>query len=73
MFLMNISLIYHAYLYIKHREKKILEIVLISSAVNIATTYLLCSYFGLMGAGFAFLITGGLIFVLRKTAIKRRI
>lgn len=73
MFLMNISLIYHAYLYIKHREKKILEIVLISSVVNIITTYVFCKYFGIMGAGFAFLITGILIFILRRAAIKRRI
>lgn len=73
MFLMNISLIYHSYLYIKHKEKKILQIVLISSAINIIATYLFCRYLGIMGAGVAFLITGILIFVLRKTAIKRRI
>lgn len=72
-FLLNISLIYHAYLYIKHREKKLLEIVIISSAINVIATFVLCTYFGILGAGVAFLITGVLIFILRKVAVKEKI
>lgn len=72
-FLMNVSLVYHSYLYIMHREKKLLEIVLISSVINILATFVFSYFFGLMGAGIAFLITGIVIFVLRKVAVKKKI
>ncbi|WP_203295067.1 lipopolysaccharide biosynthesis protein [Luteirhabdus pelagi] len=72
-FLMNISLLYHSYLYIKHREKKLLEIVLIGSGINLIATYSLCYFFGITGAGIAFLVTGIAIFALRKRAVKQPI
>lgn len=72
-FLMNASLVYHSYLYIMHREKKLLEIVLISSIINILVTFAFSYYFGIIGAGIAFLITGIIIFVLRKRAVKKKI
>lgn len=72
-FLMNVSLIYHSYLYIKHQEKKLLQIVLISSVINVISTFLLSYLFGIIGAGIAFLITGITIFVLRKRAVKKKI
>lgn len=72
MFLMNISLGYHAYLYIKHRERKILEITIVSGIINVVSTYLLCTYFGLYGAGIAFLITGTAMYLLRKNAINKK-
>ncbi len=72
-FLMNVSLVYHSYLYIMHREKKLLEIVLISSAINIMATFAFSYFFGIIGAGIAFLITGIIIFVLRKRAVKKKI
>lgn len=72
-YLMNVSLVYHSYLYIKHREKKLLEIVLISSVINIIVTFAGSYYFGIMGAGIAFLMTGIIIFALRKRAVKRKI
>lgn len=72
-FLMNVSLIYHSYLYIKHQEKKLLQIVLISSVINVASTFLFSYLFGIIGAGIAFLITGIIIFALRKRAVKKKI
>lgn len=72
-FLMNVSLVYHSYLYIIHREKKLLQIVLISSVINILATFAFSHLFGIIGAGIAFLITGILIFVLRKRAVKKKI
>ncbi|WP_417372119.1 lipopolysaccharide biosynthesis protein, partial [Gelidibacter japonicus] len=72
-FLMNVSLIYHSYLYIKHQEKKLLQIVLISSVINVISTFLFSYLFGIIGAGIAFLITGITIFVLRKRAVKKKI
>lgn len=72
-FLMNVSLVYHSYLYIMHREKKLLQIVLISSVINILATFALSYFFGIIGAGIAFLITGIIIFVLRKRAVKKKI
>jgi len=72
-FLMNVSLLYHSYLYIKHKEKILLKIVLISSVINILTTFVFSYFFGIMGAGIAFLITGIVIFVLRKRAVKKKI
>ena len=72
-FLMNVSLIYHSYLYIKHQEKKLLQIVLISSVINVVSTFLFSYLFGIIGAGIAFLITGIIIFALRKRAVKKKI
>lgn len=72
-FLMNVSLIYHSYLYIKLQEKKLLKIVLISSIINVLTTFLFSYLFGIIGAGIAFLITGIVIFLLRKHAVKKKI
>ncbi|MEX0997213.1 MAG: polysaccharide biosynthesis C-terminal domain-containing protein [Flavobacteriaceae bacterium] len=72
MFFMNISLIYHSYLYIWHREMRLLKIVLWCSVVNVVLTYLLSFYLGLYGAGFAFLITAILMFILRKTSISKK-
>jgi O-antigen/teichoic acid export membrane protein len=72
-FLMNVSLLYHSYLYIKHQEKKLLQIVLVSSAINIAATFVFSYFFGIIGAGIAFLITGIVIFALRKRAVKKKI
>jgi O-antigen/teichoic acid export membrane protein len=67
-FLMNVSLIYHSYLYIMHREKKLLEIVMISGIVNIISTLVLCKFYGLYGAGAAFIITAGMMYYLRRAA-----
>jgi len=72
-FLMNVSLIYHSYLYIKHQEKKLLQIVLISSVINVVSTFMFSYLFGIIGAGIAFLITGIIIFALRKRAVKKKI
>jgi len=71
-FLMNISLIYHYYLYINFKEKKILEIVVISGVINIISTYIFCKITGLYGAGFAFLLTGLLMLILRKRAADKK-
>ncbi len=71
MFLMNISLIYHAYLYIRHREWVILKITLISGTVNVAATFLMCRFFGLYGAGVAFAVTGITMYFLRKKSVNR--
>ena len=70
-FLMNVSLIYHSYLYIMHQEKKLLQIVMISGLVNIVSTLVLCHFYGLYGAGAAFIITAGMLYYLRrKEALK---
>jgi len=68
MYLMNISLVYHSYLYIKHKEKKLLEIVVISGIFNVMITYVLCHFYGLYGAAVAFLLTAILMFFLRRKA-----
>jgi O-antigen/teichoic acid export membrane protein len=72
MFLMNISLLYHSYLYIKHQEKKLLEIVMISGIFNVLATFSLCYYYGLYGAATAFLLTAILMYALRRKAVNRK-
>ncbi|WP_170152831.1 lipopolysaccharide biosynthesis protein [Ulvibacter antarcticus] len=72
MCLMNISLVYHSYLYIKHKEKKLLEIVVISGIINVVITYGLCKFYGLYGAAGAFLITAVLMYLLRRNAAKNK-
>jgi len=72
MCLMNISLVYHSYLYILHKERKLLEIVIVSGIVNVVITYGLCKFYGLYGAAGAFLITAILMYFLRKNATSRK-
>ncbi|WP_151672736.1 lipopolysaccharide biosynthesis protein [Patiriisocius marinus] len=72
-YLMNVSLLYHAYLYIKHREKKLLEIVIISGIINIIATWILTYYYGLYGAASAFLVTAIVIFILRRKAAPKQL
>lgn len=71
-YLMNVSLLYHAYLYIKHREKKLLEIVVISGVINIIATWILTYFYGLYGAAAAFLLTAIVIYLLRKKAVPKQ-
>jgi O-antigen/teichoic acid export membrane protein len=72
MFLINISLLYHSYLYIKHKEKKLLEIVMISGIFNVLATFILCYFYGLYGAAIAFLLTAIVLYALRRNAVKRK-
>jgi len=72
MFLINISLLYHSYLYIKHKEKKLLKIVIISGVFNLLSTYGLCYYYGLYGAATAFLLTAMVMYALRRQAVNRK-
>ncbi len=69
--LMNYSLCYHFYLYVKNEDKKILFLTVKSGIVNILVTIFLTYFFGVYGTCMAFMIAGVYMFFLRRTSAKK--
>lgn len=69
--ILNYSLVYHFYLYVKKRDKLILSLTAKSGIINFIFTLLLTYAFGLMGTSIAFLITAICLYYLRKTSSKK--
>ncbi len=63
--LMNYSLSYHFFLYVKEQDKKILKLTVIVGAINLVLTIILTYFLGLLGTSIAFTLTGGFMFYLR--------
>lgn len=69
--MMNYSLVYHFYLYIKKKDKKILGLTIKSGIFNVLSTLILTYLFGILGASISFLLTSICLFYLRKTSSKK--
>lgn len=69
--IINYSLVYHFYLYIKKKDKTILWLTIKSGFFNLVTTLVLTFYFGVAGTCVAFLLTSICIIYLRKSSCKK--
>ncbi|WP_299095717.1 hypothetical protein [uncultured Winogradskyella sp.] len=69
--ILNYSLVYHFYLYIKKKDKLILSLTAKSGVVNLVFTLILTYVFGLLGTSIAFLITAICLYYLRKTSSQK--
>lgn len=56
--LMNFSLLYHFKLYIKHLDKVLLKVMVLSGFISIVISLFFTRYFGIYGAAISFLISG---------------
>src|SRR5690606_10623943 len=63
--LMNYSLSYHFFLYVKEQDRKILKLTVIVGAINLVLTIILTYFLGLLGTSLAFTLTGIFMFYLR--------
>ena len=63
--LMNYSLLYHYKLYVKHKDKILLKIMIISGIISLILSSIFTKYFGIYGAGIAFTLSGVLFYYLR--------
>jgi O-antigen/teichoic acid export membrane protein len=63
--LMNYSLFYHFKLYIKHLDKKLLKIMVVSGSISILLCVIFTYFFGVYGAGTAFALSGLLLYFMR--------
>ena len=63
--LMNFSLFYHFKLYVKHLDKILLKIMIISGGVSIFLCVVFTYFFGVYGAGTAFAMSGLLLYFMR--------
>jgi O-antigen/teichoic acid export membrane protein len=72
--LMNYSLAEHAKLYILHKDKMILKILIFSSIISFVSSVILTALFGIYGTSFSFLIAGLTMYILRiKAASKHKL
>jgi O-antigen/teichoic acid export membrane protein len=69
--LMNYSLIYHFKLYIFHKDKSLLKVMVISAFFSLILTIILTSIFGVYGTASAFLISCILLFFMRLNEAKK--
>ncbi|MFV9549505.1 lipopolysaccharide biosynthesis protein [Algibacter sp. PT7-4] len=69
--IMNYSLVFHFYLYIKKKDKKILMLTIKSGIFNLLATFALTYLLGILGASVSFLLTSICLFYLRKTSSKK--
>ncbi|MBO6879929.1 hypothetical protein [Winogradskyella sp.] len=69
--IINYSLVYHFYLYIKKKDRTILWLTIKSGFFNLVTTLILTYYFGVAGTCVAFLLTSICIIYLRKSSCKK--
>ena len=69
--IMNYSLVYHFYLYIIKKDKKILSLTIKSGIFNVLFTFVLTYLFGILGASISFLLTSICLFYLRKISSKK--
>ncbi|NNE32368.1 MAG: hypothetical protein HKN40_08370 [Winogradskyella sp.] len=69
--LINYSLVYHFYLYIKKKDKTILILTLKSGVFNLITTIALTYLLGVLGTCLAFLSTSICLIYLRKVGSKK--
>lgn len=65
MSLMNYSLFYHFKLYIFHRDKSLLKVMVISGFISLISAFLLTKYFGVYGSATSFLFSGVLLYYMR--------
>jgi len=70
---MNLSLVEHYLLYIEHKDKRILYIMVITGAFSLFSAVLLTYLMGIYGTSISFLLTGMLMFILRKHEVKKEI
>lgn len=69
--LINYSLFYHFKLYIKHLDKNLLKIMVISGSVSVFLGITLTHFFGVYGAGAAFALSGLLLYFIRLKEAKK--
>lgn len=69
--LMNYSLCYHFFLYVKEQDKKILALTINTGAFNLVCTITLTYLLGLLGTSIAFSLTGIYMFYLRYINAKK--
>ena len=69
--LMNYSLSYHFFLYVKEQDKKILALIINAGAFNLVFTISLTYLLGLLGTSIAFTLTGIYMFYLRYINAKK--
>lgn len=69
--IINYSLVYHFYLYVKKKDKAILMITIKAGLVNVICTVLLTYWLGVLGTCIAFLITSLCLIYLRKSGSKK--
>ncbi len=65
--LMNLSLVEHFMLYVKHKDKRILRILVLSGAFSLLSAILFTYLLGLYGTGLSFMLTGLMMYWLRKS------
>jgi len=68
--IINYSLVYHFYLYIKQKDKTILILTIKSGIFNLIFTVILTYCFGVLGTCIAFFLTSICIIYLRKSSSK---
>lgn len=69
--LMNYSLIYHFKLYIFHKDKPLLKVMVISALLSLILTIVLTCFFGVYGTASAFLISCIILFFMRFKEAKK--
>jgi len=68
--LMNYSLCYHFFLYVKKQDKKIFTLTIKSGIINLVATITLTHFFGMYGTSVGFMITGLYMFYIRRKSAK---
>lgn len=69
--IMNYSLYHHFILYVKHKDKSILKVTVLSGLLGVIVSVLLIKFYGLYGASIGFLISGVLMGLFRVYELKR--
>jgi len=70
-FFMNLSLVEHFMLYVKHQDKRILYIMVISGIFSLFSAIILTYVAGIYGTAISFFITGVLMYYLRKYEVRK--
>jgi len=68
----NISLIPHLYLYIIEEEKVIMKIMGVSLFLNLGLNFFAIPRFGIVGAGYAFILTYSLVLLLKSISARNK-
>lgn len=63
---MNYSLYHHFKLYIFHKDKVILKVMVIAGIISLLLTVVLTRFFGVYGSAIAFLLSGIIMFIFRR-------
>ncbi|MFN0728530.1 MATE family efflux transporter [Polaribacter gochangensis] len=69
--LMNYSLIYHFKLYIFHKDKSLLKVMVVSALLSLILTIMFTFFFGVYGTASAFLISCIILFFMRFKEAKK--